>query len=174
MDGDEIQECEERTRHAEVPGTGTCLCGYRRQPATPSPYVDGELIEEADAAEPDASLTVTALQTGRARIHRGELMPRAVPVPSRSKLDAYMEAQGIELVWSKYAEDGRLRLFAATSLLSEETAGYSDPNVNVKILVRQRGRPPFLAVLPVTRATLDMPNSLEALAWAAVRMAVEG
>lgn len=64
----------------------------------------------------------------------------------------------VEFIFSKYQEDGTLRLFKRGSYLSEETAGYSDFHVTVKVLIKTPSQK-FMVCLPVTREQLDRPGA---------------
>jgi hypothetical protein len=70
------------------------------------------------------------------------------------------------LVFAVYPEDKTLRLFKKGSMLSEETAGYADEEVMVKVLVKRR-KEQFLVCIPARRSELDAPGALERLGWAA-------
>lgn len=71
------------------------------------------------------------------------------------------------LFFSRYKEDGSLRLYPAGSYLSDQPAKYSEDPVHVKILVVKPNES-FMVILPVRRAFLDSPNAekeLALLAW---------
>lgn len=67
------------------------------------------------------------------------------------------------LYFSRYKEDGSLRLYPAGSYLNDQPAKYSEDPVNIKILVvRSDGQ--YMVVLPVRRAFLDTVNAEQELA----------
>lgn len=73
-----------------------------------------------------------------------------------------------ELFFSRYQEDGSLRLYKEGSMLGDSPAGYSDPKVVVKILV-VRASERFMVCIPTTRMALDQPDyekTLAEIAWA--------
>lgn len=93
------------------------------------------------------------------RAVRRELVPPGAIIPSKTG------PQQDQIVFSRYQEDGSLRLFKQGSMLGDEPAGYSEDPVVVKILVRRPDRRgSFMVCLPVRRAFLDQPNAEQILA----------
>lgn len=68
-----------------------------------------------------------------------------------------------KLYFSRYKEDGRLRLYPKGSYISEDPAGYSEDLVTVKVLI-VRKQEQFMVCLPVRRAFLDQPEAEKILA----------
>jgi len=67
------------------------------------------------------------------------------------------------LFFSRYQEDGSLRLYKENSYIGDAPAGYSDERVTVKILVK-RPTEEFMVVIGITRKELDLPGAEERLA----------
>ena len=99
----------------------------------------------------------------------GPLARLNVPTPANIPAADYVTEDGTELIFSRYKEDGTLRLFKKDSILSDEPAGYTDDEVTVKVLIRERGRQSFMVVLPVRRGLLIQPS---AMSWM-VKQALE-
>lgn len=68
-----------------------------------------------------------------------------------------------QLFFSRYQEDGSLRLYKKGSMLGDDPAGYADMEVTVKVLVQRPGER-FMVCLPVTRQQLAHPNAEQWLA----------
>jgi len=72
------------------------------------------------------------------------------------------------LFFSRYQEDGTLRLYAENSYIGDTPARYSDEKVSVKIMVK-RPSETFMVVIGITRRELDLPGAEERLAEIAYR-----
>lgn len=67
------------------------------------------------------------------------------------------------LFFSRYQEDGSLRLYPERSYIGDAPAAYSAERVSVKIMVK-RPSEEFLVVIPISRRELDLPGAEERLA----------
>lgn len=103
----------------------------------------------------------------RALVLAGELEPTPALAPLTPTIISQADPRG-ELFFSRYQEDGTLRLFRKGSLLDDDPAGYSDREVVVKVLVK-RPHESFMVCIPTTRMALDQPDferQLAEIAWA--------
>jgi hypothetical protein len=73
---------------------------------------------------------------------------------------AKLQETDTQLIFAAYAEDKTLRLFKKGSMLSDETAGYADEEVVVKVMVK-RPTEQFLVCIPIRRRQLDSPGILD-------------
>lgn len=97
----------------------------------------------------------------------GESTPTGGIAPITPEILAPVDPRG-ELFFSRYQEDGTLRLYKKGTLLGEDPAGYADREVVVKVLV-VRTSERFMVCIPTTRMALDQPDierHLAEIAWA--------
>lgn len=84
----------------------------------------------------------------------------------KDSLEQALRNTNTQLIFAAYKEDNTLRLFKKGSMLSDETAGYSDEEVVVKVMVK-RPSEQFLVCIPIRRDKLDSPGIMEWLGWTA-------
>lgn len=98
------------------------------------------------------------------KVHAELVEPEAPVVPEvLPTVDLTDPRTNTTLFFSRYQEDGTLRLYSLNSYIGEQPAGYSDPRVNVKIMVK-RPSETFMVVIAISRAELDRPGAEERLA----------
>lgn len=96
-----------------------------------------------------------------------ELDPGPAKLPAVTGGLSPVDPRG-QLFFSRYQEDGSLRLYKKGSMLGDDPAGYSDREVVVKVLVK-RPSESFMVCIPTTRMALDQPgyeHTLAEIAWA--------
>jgi hypothetical protein len=108
------------------------------------------LMTEPNNKNPQANLSIV-----KNPVLAGELDTTELQLPA----DFLDESRGT-LYFSRYKEDGTLRLYKKGSLLSDESAGYNDPEVVVKVLV-VRSSERFMVCLPITRQMLSLGEYTE-------------
>ena len=80
-----------------------------------------------------------------------------------TKLDVTDVRANTTLFFSRYSEDGSLRLYPERSYIGDAPAPYSAERVSVKIMVHRPGEQ-FMVVIPISRRELDLPGAEERLA----------